>query len=110
MAAFVEASLPDINNLHEGALGAMLQSLQSDILARSEGKGPSDTCYLLSVDISSRMFLWVHLVLGLLKNAGSVGDLRLQISSLPASLAEAYGCSSNRRTTAPNRVIATARF
>lgn len=36
------------------------------------------------------MFLWVHLVLELLTNAGSVEDLRLQISSLPATLAEAY--------------------
>ena len=36
------------------------------------------------------MFLWVHLVLELLNNAGSLEDLRLQIKTLPATLAEAY--------------------
>ncbi|KAH6869113.1 hypothetical protein B0T10DRAFT_313885, partial [Thelonectria olida] len=74
MAAIVEGSLRDIDGQHNGVLGEeVLQSLQSEILRKSEG-----------------MFLWVHLILELLTNAGSVEDLRLQISSLPATLAEAY--------------------
>ncbi|KAF4975683.1 hypothetical protein FZEAL_7573 [Fusarium zealandicum] len=75
ISAIVEHSLREIDSQHEGALGeTVLQDLLSDVLNKAEG-----------------MFLWVHLVLELLRNASCIEDLRLQISSLPATLAEAYG-------------------
>ncbi|KAM6529652.1 hypothetical protein FALCPG4_007781, partial [Fusarium falciforme] len=74
LAAIVEGSLTELKSRHLDALGAeALRNLQSEILQKAEG-----------------MFLWVHLVLELLTNASCLADLRLQISSLPASLGEAY--------------------
>ncbi|KAF4457141.1 NACHT domain-containing protein [Fusarium austroafricanum] len=74
LAVVLSVFLKELDSQHDGALGEMvLQSLRDDILQKAEG-----------------MFLWVHLVLEILVNASCLEDLRLQISSLPATLAEAY--------------------
>lgn len=36
------------------------------------------------------MFLWVHLIFGILRNASSAGELKREIDSLPTDLAKAY--------------------
>ncbi|KAF4957355.1 hypothetical protein FSARC_11330 [Fusarium sarcochroum] len=74
LTVVVSEFLRDLNSQHDDALGeTVLQGLQYDILKKAEG-----------------MFLWVHLVLDILINAACLEDLRLQISSLPATLAEAF--------------------
>ncbi|KAI0537717.1 hypothetical protein GGR58DRAFT_470502 [Xylaria digitata] len=88
LSLIIHSRLQDINDLHQGALGAAtILSITNDILAKAEG-----------------MFLWVHLILELLNNASNLSELEMQIRNLPADLVEAYKkilnniisrCSSN---------------
>ncbi|ETS82746.1 hypothetical protein PFICI_04622 [Pestalotiopsis fici W106-1] len=73
-AIMVEGSLKELNEKRRGAIGGVLmEKLKNEILDKSEG-----------------MFLWVNLVMNLLKMSKSPQELRQQIFSLPTSLAEIY--------------------
>ncbi|KAI0123226.1 hypothetical protein BJ170DRAFT_641233 [Xylariales sp. AK1849] len=73
-AIMVEGSLKELNEKRRGAIGGVLmEKLKNEILDKSE-----------------EMFLWVNLVMNLLRMSKSPQELRQQISSLPTSLAEIY--------------------
>ncbi|KAF5231060.1 hypothetical protein FAUST_9501 [Fusarium austroamericanum] len=70
----VAASLQELSDRHDGGIpGSVLASIGKSIQEKAEG-----------------MFLWVYLVLEILKGEGNVDDLQTSIESLPEDLAGAY--------------------
>ncbi|RGP59506.1 nacht domain-containing protein [Fusarium sporotrichioides] len=70
----VTASLQELSDRHSGGIPeSILARIKKSIQARAEG-----------------MFLWVYLILEIVKGEGSVDDLQTSIESLPEDLAGAY--------------------
>jgi hypothetical protein len=70
----VTASLQELSDRHSGGISeSILARIKKSIQARAEG-----------------MFLWVYLILEIVKGEGSVDDLQTSIESLPEDLAGAY--------------------
>ncbi|KAF7535698.1 hypothetical protein G7054_g5180 [Neopestalotiopsis clavispora] len=73
-AMMVKGSLQELNDDQDGTIpDEVMEKLKNDILNKSEG-----------------MFLWVSLVMSLLRMSASMQELQQQISSLPRSLAEVF--------------------
>ncbi|KAF2993055.1 hypothetical protein E8E14_001083 [Neopestalotiopsis sp. 37M] len=71
-AIMVEGCLRELNEDHNGAIPeSVMNELKKDILDKSDG-----------------MFLWVNLVMTLLKTSASIGELKQQVCSLPKDLTD----------------------
>ncbi|KAK6855680.1 hypothetical protein PG995_007831 [Apiospora arundinis] len=74
LGLIVRDSLEEIAGLHGDQIGKEVMSqLESSILTKAEG-----------------MYLWVHLVLDLLRNSSSLHDLLQQVHELPTTLKDIY--------------------
>ncbi|KAH9990747.1 hypothetical protein F4779DRAFT_609911 [Xylariaceae sp. FL0662B] len=74
LEVIIEGCLQEIDEQQGGMIEENdMKALKISILNKAEG-----------------MFIWVHLVLELLRNASSLYELRQQVDSLPKDLAEAY--------------------
>lgn len=86
-AIMVAGSLKELNEEHDGAIPTdFLENLEKSILERSEGSSFYPHTYCRELECIAGMFLWVNLVMTLLRVSASMEELQQEILSLPKSL------------------------